>query len=129
MWWTLSFLLLVQPNPADGGDVSRAPSRPHSHPITNSDWFLTVSARQALWQDRDLSHLNLAVTIEDGIASLYGPVPSQYFQDRAEAVVLQVRGILFVHNHLRVEDNGREPGPRVRRFPSLDELPAIPGRN
>lgn len=129
MWLTLSVLLIVQQTPATGGDYVRNTSRMPSRTIKNSDWFLTVSARQALHLDRDLGHFNLAVHIEDGIASLYGAVPSEYFQDRAEAVVLQLKGVLFVHNRLRIEDNGREPSARGRRFPSVDQLPSIPGRN
>ena len=128
MWLTLSILLVGQQLPAAGVEQVRDPSRMPSRTIKDSDWFLTVSARQALWQDRDLGPWNLGVFIEDGVASLYGAVPSQYFQDRAEAVVLQVRGILFVHNRLRVEDTGREPTSRVRRFRSVDELPQGPGR-
>jgi osmotically-inducible protein OsmY len=100
-----------------------------SYSIAMSDWLLTIQARKQLWEDRELGRLNLAVVIENGVASLYGGVPSQYFQEHAEAVVMQVRGVLFVHNRLRVDDRGRSVGPKVRQFRSMDQAGSdLPGR-
>jgi hypothetical protein len=128
MWACLVLAILHGAPAPDLPDAETSP-RP-SYTIALQDWLLNIRARKALCEDRDLRRFNLVVVIDRGVASLYGPVPSLYFQERAECLMMQLKGVLFVHNHLRIEDDGIRAELRSRQFPPIDERPAIlPGRD
>ena len=57
------------------------------------DWRLVIDARRALLADKKLAGLNLGVSVRDGVATLWGPVPSPDLARRAEVRLRQVTGI------------------------------------
>ena len=66
------------------------------------DLQLTIYARRALLGDKDLAPLNVFVRVEEGVATLSGPVPSREMAEHAVAVVKKVEGIREVRNDLSV---------------------------
>src|SRR4051794_5661813 len=67
-----------------------------------SDWLLTLQARNALWQVKGFTRLNVGLTVRDGIAVLHGTVPSAAHIDDAEKAVRAVPGVREVVNELYV---------------------------
>jgi hypothetical protein len=63
-----------------------------------------MNARQALRQDRELKAFNIGVQVRDGVATLWGPLPSDDAVRRALRVVAQVEGIGRVRSDLSVEN-------------------------
>ncbi len=68
------------------------------------DIQLTTEARQSLNADKRLAPLNLGVTVTGGIATLFGPIPSEELSRRAEARVRVVSGLQNVRNELHVAE-------------------------
>lgn len=66
------------------------------------DWEITLSARKALWADAQLAPLNLGVTVADGVATVWGPVPSHPSLEEALARVRLVPGVREVISELYV---------------------------
>jgi hypothetical protein len=69
---------------------------------TVNDIRLTLRARQALYQNKELAPLNLGVSVRAGVAVLWGRVPSVAASKRAEALVRKVPGVLEVHSELQI---------------------------
>jgi hypothetical protein len=67
------------------------------------DLELTVFARRALRADASLGPLNVGVRISDGVATLWGPVPTVEDARRAVKVLETVSGIAAVRSELRLE--------------------------
>lgn len=67
-----------------------------------NDVRLTLESRQSLNADAKLAGLNLGVTVKAGVATLFGPVPSEELARRAEARVRVVNGLQNVRNDLHV---------------------------
>lgn len=67
-----------------------------------SDWLLTLQARNALWEVKGFARLNVALTVRDGIAVLQGTVPSASHIADAEKAVRAVPGVREVVNELYV---------------------------
>jgi hypothetical protein len=80
-------------------------------PPSPADWKLSLQARKALQQDKRLDGLNLGLTIQSGVAKLWGPVPSADSARFAEECLKKVPGITTVVNGTRV-------------VPPVDPLPA-----
>lgn len=66
------------------------------------DLQLTVHGRRALQEDGELAALNLGVRVRDGVATLWGPVPSVHLIARAVQRLEAVQGILEVKTELYV---------------------------
>lgn len=79
-----------------GTDTSRA--------ADPADVRLTTEARQSLNADEKLASLNLGVMVKAGIATLFGPIPSEELSRRAEARVRVVTGLQNVRNELHVAE-------------------------
>jgi hypothetical protein len=94
-----------------------APSRPTRE---LSDWELAHCARVAFWQDAELAPHNLQVSVEQGVATVDGPVPSEYLRKRALALLQRLRGIRGVRDHVRVRSSGVPAEPAKRHFPPVD---------
>jgi hypothetical protein len=62
-----------------------------------------LHARAALQRDRELVTFNLFVRVEQGVATVSGPVPSRELGERAVRVLKKVRDIHEVRNQTRVE--------------------------
>jgi hypothetical protein len=67
------------------------------------DLELTVHARRALHTDARLGPLHLGVSVRDGVATLWGPVPAVEDARRAAKVLEAVAGIAAVRSELRLE--------------------------
>lgn len=61
-----------------------------------------VRARQQLAADEELAPFNLGVSVRDGVAVVWGPVPSPEMKARALAAVENVRGIYKVQSEMYV---------------------------
>jgi hypothetical protein len=61
-----------------------------------SDLAASVRAKRVLKDDPTLAKLNLGISVEDGIAKVWGPVPSDDVGRRAVALLEGVRGIRAV---------------------------------
>jgi BON domain-containing protein len=78
------------------------------------DLWQTVQARKALLDDPQLAALNLGVKVSNGIAVLWGPVPSQILSFRAEQRLRAIVELTEVRNQMVIEpDDAAAPqGPR-----------------
>ena len=66
------------------------------------DCVLTVRVRQVLIQEPALAPLNLGVSVRQGVATLYGSVPSAALAKLAREKVARVQGVLEVRSELEV---------------------------
>lgn len=73
-----------------------------AYAVDPNDARLTLESRQSLNADEKLAALNLGVTVKAGVATLFGPVPSDELARRAEARVRVVTGLRNVRNDLHV---------------------------
>lgn len=109
--------------------------RPAGFPTTGDgptagDARLASVVEAMLRSDPLLGELNLGVTVEDHVATLWGPVPSADLGRRAQDLVRRVDGVADVKNDLRLApepaDHGVQPShPRTGRE---DSPPACPPR-
>lgn len=72
-------------------------------PGATRDLQLTVEARRALARDPDLGPLNVGVNVRDGVATLWGPIPSDKLAARAIERVKTISALDRVRNELSVE--------------------------
>lgn len=79
------------------------------------DMQVTIYARKALSEDAALARLNLGVNVRDGIATVWGPVPSNDLSRKAVQKLEGVKGVLQVRSDLYLL------GPRKE-----DEFPDLP---
>ena len=66
------------------------------------DLQVMVHVRRALKEDPALAELNIGVRVRDGVATLWGPVPSEDVIPKARKVLESVRGVLGVASDLYV---------------------------
>ncbi len=64
----------------------------------------TIQARKLLADDPDLAAWNIGVTIQDRVATLWGPVPSAEVAFRAELCLRSIIELADVRNELVVSD-------------------------
>jgi hypothetical protein len=90
--------------------MSRADAPPEnpSHEAYR-DLQLMVHARKALSEQEGLVSINLGVRVRDGIATLWGPVPSADVISKAMKRLESVQGILGVRSELFVAIPEKEP--------------------
>ena len=96
----------------------------------DTDWQLTLRARNALWDEAPFDKLNLGVSIRDGVAYLSGPVPSMAVGDQAVARLRSVRGIRGVKDETFVPPADEPlfqsmPHPVTAQRPSVSVAPAV----
>lgn len=99
--------------------------RPLEPPPPGRDRFrdlaTSVRARLALKEDRVLARLNLGVSVEDGVATVRGPVPSDEEGRRAVIMLERIRGIREVRSNFYTET------PREQNlFGGLSRRPQTP---
>lgn len=107
VWMGSILVLLLSMLPARAVE---APPRPPASALGKiRDLAVTVRARRALQEDSVLGALNLGVWVENGVAVVWGPVPSQDVGRRALAKLRSVTGIAEVRPdfHLRQPDADR----------------------
>ena len=111
----------VPPGPGAAAEPAR---------VSADDWALTLRARKALRRDERLGPLNVGVTVRDGTARLWGPVPTDDLARRAREVVAAVPGVRGVASEVVVRP-GPEPAPesgvaaRPRPSDPVEPLPAV----
>lgn len=86
------------------------------------DCLLTVRARQALAREAALAPLNLGVTVREGVATLYGSVPSPALARLARETVAAVQGVLEVRGELEI----RPPDDPLSEFLNLLPKAVVP---
>jgi hypothetical protein len=86
-----------------------------------TDWEIATIVRAAFWQDKDLAPLNLQVSVEKGVATVEGPVPSGYLRRKAIALVESLRGIRGVRDQVRVRAAPTSGQSGARFFPPVDQ--------
>jgi hypothetical protein len=75
------------------------------------DLAATVRARRLLQEDRVLKTLNLGVSVENGVVSVWGPVPSNAVARQAIAKLETIKNITEVRHNLYLSDNHAPSGP------------------
>jgi osmotically-inducible protein OsmY len=83
----------------------------------------TVLARQALQDDPELAPLNLGIRVLNGVAILWGPVPSAALASRAVARLQSLPELTGVRNDLFPD-----PWPDARYAGEMPTSPRLPGR-
>jgi BON domain len=96
----LAVLALAVPLTAAAAEPPPLPPAARSR---TRDLELTVHARRALRADASLGPLNLGVRVHDGVATLWGPVPTVEDVRRAVQVLEAVSGLAAVRSELRLE--------------------------
>jgi BON domain len=89
--------ILSGANPKEDDPPARKSNRP-----TLNELEVTIRARQALLDDPRFQSLNLFLTVQDGTATLSGPVPSEDLGRQAVAILNNVPGVYQVRNKLNV---------------------------
>jgi osmotically-inducible protein OsmY len=107
------------------------------------DLEIQVRARQQLLADEELAPFNLGVTVRNGVAVVWGPVPSPELKTKALKKIENVRGIYQVESEMYVSRNaGLWLNPSgISRLPDVPEqtssampdlrtgqLPVFPGQ-
>ena len=77
------------------------------------DLQLTVHVRRALHEEEALASVNVGVRVRDGVAILWGPVPSAEAIAKAVARAERVQGIFSVRNELYVAAPASDPNARL----------------
>jgi hypothetical protein len=86
-----------------------------------TDILATVRARKALNEDKDLAAANVGARVQDGVAVLSGPVPSEALKKRAAEMVKKVKGVS------KVDDSGvYVAAPPPSPPPPADDPPLPP---
>jgi hypothetical protein len=107
--------------------VATAAAAPADGPpaATSRDAFrdlqLAVRVRRELREDADLSALNLGVGVRDGVATLWGPVPSADLIPKAVKRAEAVPGVLGVRHEMFVA----APEKKLDLFPLDPEEPLV----
>jgi hypothetical protein len=93
---------------------------------TGRDLRLTLRIRQALLQDERLAALNVGVSVRNGVARLWGTLPSSDLIRRTEEQVRRVLGVTSVASELRVQAPGEPlpPAPAPHAPPPPPPVPA-----
>jgi hypothetical protein len=100
-------LLLVAAAPLRAVD---APARPPASALgLIQDLRLTVLARRAFQDDRVLRPLNLGVKVRNGVATVWGPVPSKEVARQVVARLEAINGIEEVRSELQVRRPPQKP--------------------
>ncbi len=91
------------------------------------DLWQTVQARKAISDDPQLGTLNLGVKVANGVAVLWGPIPSQALSVRAEQRLRSMVELVEIRNQMSIEpDDGVTP--RIPEAPRYlpEPMPAAP---
>ena len=104
--------------------LAAAPAaQPAAAPPSLRDARLAMNARQALARDEQLARLNIGISVRQGVATIWGPVPSEAVARRAVERLREVKGLLEVRSQLYLKED-LEPAPRPSGQPPL--LPLEP---
>jgi hypothetical protein len=90
---------------------------------TLRDSHLTLHARQALMEDPQLARLYLGVSVRLGVATVWGPVPSEDLARHAVDLLRRVQGLLDVRSQMYVGSAGETAAEVPRASPGRPALP------
>ncbi|PYE15313.1 BON domain-containing protein [Paraburkholderia silvatlantica] len=113
---------LSQSSPQAGSAESQSESQPESQPLSRpnplpphnlaagnpgyggeaSDTFITAHAKAALMAADGVNSRDVHVTTQHGAVMLTGTVPDEAQRDKAESVVHDLDGVVYVTNDLKV---------------------------
>jgi osmotically-inducible protein OsmY len=96
-------------------EADKPPPQPQDATPSFRDVEATIRAREALGKDQELAPLNLGVKVRKGVATLWGPVPSEALIRRATQALEKVRGVYEVRSEVYVV--APQPGPVVLPLP------------
>jgi osmotically-inducible protein OsmY len=80
----------------------------------DAEWQMTLKARNTLWDDPVFEKLNLGVTVQQGVATLNGAVPSTAVAEQAVTLLKGVPGVRGVVNETYVPP---VDDPRTKAMP------------
>jgi hypothetical protein len=106
MWTAAALALALTALPARA--VSEPPRPPTVALIKIRDLSATVRARRALQDDPSVAKFNLGVEVENGVATVWGPVPSLAVGHAAASKLEGLKGIDRVKSSFYLEDR-RDP--------------------
>ncbi len=86
------------------GEVASA-----GEPSADNDAAATLAARKALHDDDQLAGLSLGVSVKDGVATIWGLVPTDSSARRVERRVKSIAGVREVRGDLHVQANDDLP--------------------
>ena len=126
LYWCVLVALLA-PGAAVAAEITPdvAPTFPSSSPSTR-DMQVLLRVRRALRTDDVLASHNVGVSVRDGVATLWGPLPSGDYIRRAQAAVGDVRGVRSVRSELYV---AKEPLPPAFILPETTTPDRAPPRD
>jgi osmotically-inducible protein OsmY len=70
--------------------------------VSSNDGAVTLRAKKALWDNPTLLKLNLGVRVQNGVATLHGPIPHAALAEQAISSVRGVAGVRDVVSELYV---------------------------
>ena len=121
---------------APAKETQPATADPGALPAVLADARLTLEARSVLSHDPKLSALNLGVRVHDGVAVLWGPVPTRELIPYALQKLREVKGLKEIQSELMLLPQGtlpierpppRPPPPLPPETDAQKRLPPTPG--
>jgi hypothetical protein len=111
---------IISTTSAEGGAAPKLAIAPPTPAPSVRDMRLAVHVRGALLEDSELAPFNVGVKVRDGVAVLWGPLPSVELQQRALKRAEEVQGVLGVRSEMHVA--AVKPAEEARRAPGSDEV-------
>jgi hypothetical protein len=105
------------------GEVGETASA--GEPFADTDARATLAARKALHGDEQLAGLSLGVSVKNGVATIWGLVPTDSSARRVERRVKSIAGVREVRGDLHVQANDDPPAWDRNRIAKVElDLPA-----
>jgi osmotically-inducible protein OsmY len=92
--------------------------------VTFNDGAVTLRAKKALWDNPTLLKLNLGVRVQNGVATLHGPIPHAALAEQAISSVRGVAGVRDVVSELYVVSPD-SPLAQAMKDPVTARRPAV----
>jgi hypothetical protein len=96
---------------------------PSDSPPSERDCQHALFAREALLKDETLAPFNVGVSVRNGVATIWGTVPSPALAHRAEERIRLVPGLAQVRNDLKISTGDEEWAEFLKGPPSLPNPP------
>jgi len=92
--------------------------------VSANDGAITLRAKKALWDNPTLLKLNLGVRVQNGMATLHGPIPHAALAEQAISTVRGVAGVRDVVSELYVV-NPDSPLAQAMKDPVTARRPTV----
>jgi hypothetical protein len=129
LMWSAALAALALPAGPARAERVEPPRPPVSALGKIRDLAATVRARRALQEDPALATLNLGVQVDNGVVSVWGPVPSRDVERQAVARLEAVKGVIEVRPRFYL-DQPRDAAPLIdlaRPVGAPERVSAKPG--